>query len=402
MKNPPHLPQRQLILGIAALLLGLNLVAAQCAGPTPPMPPLPPTPATSPLQIAILSPTSGELATFGRSLRNGVQLALDQWNQHGGANSTRLEARLYPTDCSYASAQQALQQAQADGIQLAIGPLCTEAALGAAVKADTAQMLLISPTATHPLVTVSAEGQTRKTVFATAVMSAWQGAASAQFARQQLRANAAALLFNPQDHYFSALADAFSRAFTAHGATIAYRADVGPATLNFTDHITASRQAGAQFIYLPTTAATASTAAAQLQQLAQTGQVTGLLLLGSDTWDTPQLEASTAAASYIPTQFTLLQPDQSVQAWATLYKATYAMAPDTLAALGFDAANVLAQALNQAPDATPAQVAATLETITARGLTGPYRFDAGHTPLKPIPFLKVEQGQFTFAGLVTP
>lgn len=399
MNNRPRSPHRQLIFSIAMLLLGLSLMAAQCGGSTPPLP----TPLVNqPLPIAILAPASGELATFGRSLRNGVQLALDQWNQRGGVRNMRLEGRLYPTDCTFNSAQQALQKAQADGIQLVIGPLCTEAALGAAVQADAAQLLLITPTATHPLVTVTPQGQTRKTVFSAAMMPAWQAAASARFARQQLKADTAVLLFNSQDHYFASLAQNFNRTFTNSGGIIAYSAEIGSAPLDFSRHMSASRQAGAQFIYLPTTAATAGVAAAQLSQLSQTGQVTGLSLLGSDTWDSPQLEASTAATSYIPTHFTLLQPADSVQTWGALYKATYAVAPDTLAALGFDAANLLAQALNQSPDASPAQVAATLENIEAQGLTGPFRFDAQHTPLKPVPFLKIEQGQVSFAGLITP
>ncbi len=398
MNKPPRFPSRQLILSLVWLVLCVNLMAAHCAGP---MPPLPAPPAGESLQIAVLSPTSGEMATFGRSLRNGIQLALDQWNQRGGARGARLEARLYPTDCTYNSGQQALRQAQADGIQLVIGPLCTEAALAAAVQADAAQLLLIAPTATHPLVTVSPQGQTRPTVFSTAMAPAWQGAAAARFARQQLQADTAALLTNSQDHYFAELARAFGQTFTATGGTIPYSAEVGPAPLDFSSHITASRQAGAQLIYLPATASAASTAATQLSQLAAGGPAAGLSLLGNDTWDAA-VPVADGAEIYAPVHFTLLQPDESLQAWAELYRATYASTPDTLAALGFDAANLLAQALNQTADASPAQVAATLEKIEARGLGGPFRFDAQHTPQKPVPFIKTGQGERVFAGLVMP
>src|SRR6185295_7210124 len=74
-------------------------------------PALPP-PVTGPtLRIALISTTAGELATFGRTLRNGIMLAFDEWNSRGGVLGQKVEGIVYDADCTFGAAQRAAQQA---------------------------------------------------------------------------------------------------------------------------------------------------------------------------------------------------------------------------------------------------------------------------------------------------
>ncbi len=154
------------------IVVSILLLAAQCQSSFNSPLPLPTPPSGTTIRIALLSPTTGELNTFGRLLRNGSIMAFDEWNERGGLLHHRIEWVIYDTRCQFDSARQTTEQVVADGFNLMIGPLCTESAIAAAIVAEQAGVLLISPTATHPLVTVDRQGHTRATVFR--VAETWQ------------------------------------------------------------------------------------------------------------------------------------------------------------------------------------------------------------------------------------
>ena len=243
--------------------LSLLLLASQCnAPPTPPLPATPPGPV---IQVALLTPTEGELATFGRMMRNGITMAIEEWNSQGGVLGNRVEWITYETGCEFETAEQATRQVIEDGVDFIIGPLCSEAAIAAAEKAEVARILMISPTATHPLVTVDSQGHTRPTVFRASHAYPAQGQAAARFATDTLKASKAALFTNPSDNYARALADAFAQQFGQQGGEIVYRANYSPGDLDFTEHLMAIRNSGAEIVYLPVPVQIVNQVAGQLK-----------------------------------------------------------------------------------------------------------------------------------------
>ena len=368
-------------------ILTLCLLAAQCN--TPPAPPLPDSAPTSIIRIALLFPASGEMATLGRTMRNGSVLAFDRWNDQGGILGHRLEGVVYDTDCRFETAAQAARQAIDDGLDFMIGPLCSEAALAAAQVAESNGALLVAPTATHPLVTVNSRGQTRPTVFRAGHAYSAQGRAAARFAGETLGANKAALFSAPGDDYSAGLADAFAQQFVAQGGEIVYRAAFTQDDADCTGSLPAIAGSGAEVIYLPASAAAVNRVAGQLNapdgSSAALPTGTGPILLGSDSWESTQLDLSTVTGSYFTTHFAPADPRPAVQSWAGVYKSTYAVEPNTVAALGYDAAMLLAGAIQQSGTFEPADVAKALEQGTFDGVTGQIRFDNQHNPVKPVP-----------------
>jgi branched-chain amino acid transport system substrate-binding protein len=333
--------------------------------------------------VGLLSPTSGELSTFGRQLNNGISLAFDRWNDSGGVNGRRITWQVYNTDCTYQAGQQATQQAIAEGIKFLIGPLCSEAALGAAEVAEAQQVVLIAPTATHPLVTVAGSGQTRQTVFRVSYAFPQQGLVAARFARETLALNQAALLTHPGDDYATLTHELFAQTFAMTGGQIVYKEAYPSNEAELSLKVTAMVEAGAALIYSAGPAENVNQLAAQIERLGLSQQI---ILLGSDRWSekNPDLPLTT----YATRQVFLAEDNPIAQEWAKTYRATYALAPSTLAVLGYDAADLLGQALQQAGDFEPLHVAAALEQNQFDVLTGPLRFDARHNPLKPMPVVK--------------
>ena len=382
----------------------LIVLASQCNAP--PGPPLPSTPMGPIIRIALLSPDAGELATFGRKMRNGSIMAFDEWNEQGGLRGHRIEWTIYDTNCEFETARQATQQAIDDGLKFMIGPVCSEAAIGAATVAESAQVLMISPTATHPLVTVDGQGKTRPTIFRMSYVSSGQAKAVAHFARNNLKLNKAAILFNHRDDYATALAETFARQFTAQGGEIVYQNSYIPDDSDLVDKLNAISQMGAEVIYLPADAATVNQVAHRLNELglskSSTESETGLILLGSDSWESSELDLAATTGSYFPTHFIVTDERPLLQTWAEAYKATYAIEPDTLAALGYEAATILAVAIERASTFEPVAVAKALEQGNFEGITSQITFDDQHNPIKSTPIVYIDQERFVFSTFISP
>ena len=382
--------------------LGASLIlAAQCSSQLPPnpTPPLPPPISGPTITIALLSPSSGEMGTFGRLMRNGAIMAFDQYNAKGGLLDHPIEWRVYDTQCEFEAAQQAARQAVEDGLTFFIGPLCSEAAIGAAAVAQAHQILMISPTATHPAVTIDGQGRTRSMVFRASYVSEWQGQAAARFARNKLIANKAALLSDPADDYAAAISQAFVQTFTTEGGSIVYEGSYQSGQDDLNDMLAAIGQAEAEVIYLPAPADVTGRIAQRLNNLESLSTIP---LLGSDRWDSDQLDVEAISGAYFTTHFLTTNETPSVRSWIQTYKAAYAVEPDTLAALGYDAANLLLSATERAGAFEPEAIAQTLRQGSFSGVTGPITFDPQHNPQKPVPVARIDQQRKDFFTIILP
>ena len=364
----------------------LLAVAAQCGAP---MPPLPEKSQESITTIAILSPTEGELASFGQMFRNGISMAFDAHNQRRSADDQRFDWRTYNTDCTFQSGKQTTQQAIDDGAKFIIGPICSEAAIAAATIAEANDVLLIAPAATNPLVTVNSRGDARPTVFRTAYIADLQGQAAAQFATGTLGADTAAIIIKGGDSYSAELTDAFIPQFTTAGGQVVYQNTFIPGVTDSANLLIEMVDSGAELIYLPVDTSIANQIGSQFSKLNDSSKRP--VIIGSDTWALGELDATALTGSYYPVHFTWLNEEPAVQEWATAYKSRFAVEPNSLAALGFDAANILADAITQSDELEPTSVSKIIANGAFNGVTGPITFDARNNPVKPVPFLSVGQ-----------
>ncbi|MCX7038791.1 MAG: ABC transporter substrate-binding protein, partial [Spirochaetes bacterium] len=79
-----------------------------------------------------------------------------------------------------------------------------------------------------------------------------------------------------------------------------------------------------------------------------------------------------------------------------------AKVPDALAALAYDATNILIQAIKDAGADDTAKVKVALEKMTFNGVSGKIAFDAQHNPVKSAAILTVKDGKVRFKANVAP
>ena len=92
-----------------------------------------------------------------------------------------------------------------------------------------------------------------------------------------------------------------------------------------------------------------------------------------------------------------------MQEFIRKYKAKHNVVPDGLAALGYDAARILFQAMEKAPSLTGKELAAALAaTKDFDGVTGKITIDKNRNAVKPAVMLEMKKGEPTFVSSVEP
>ena len=155
--------------------------------------------------------------------------------------------------------------------------------------------------------------------------------------------------------------------------------------------------------------------------LAATGDYTGAALIcqqarvlginlpifGGDGWEAPQLlelDGTAVEGTYYSTHYSAESPAPAVQAFIKQFRARYGgEIPDTVAALGYDAMMLLADAMQRAGTTDGPRVRDALAaTKDFPGVTGRTTIDAQRNTSKPASILTVKDGRVQFVSAVIP
>jgi len=129
-------------------------------------------------------------------------------------------------------------------------------------------------------------------------------------------------------------------------------------------------------------------------------------LLGGDGWVSQQLwylGGSALNGSYITSQYAVDNPVPANKEFVARYKAHYeGLEPDALAALGYDALKLLADALERAGTTNgPALREALAETKSFEGVTGRITMDENRNASRAV-ILKLQNGKFAYCEIALP
>jgi branched-chain amino acid transport system substrate-binding protein len=130
--NPTQLKAAAVALALLALLL------TGCEGE--------PDPSKQPLRLGVIVEATGPYASLGVAGRNGMQLAVEQANANGGINGRQVEL-LYRNDVSSAEAmQQGMRDLIAANVEVILGPMTSKTAMQLIPAANDAGIVLMGGT----------------------------------------------------------------------------------------------------------------------------------------------------------------------------------------------------------------------------------------------------------------
>lgn len=290
-----------------------------------------------------------------------------------------------------------------DKVGFIIGEVCSKASIPISDYANSKKVIEMSPTSTATGVTVDQNGKVKDYIFRACFIDPFQGKVAAKFALGTLKAQTAFIMLDQSNDYVKGLAEAFEQAYTAAGGKVVGKENYTSKDTDFSTILAKVADAKPGLVYLPDYYNIVNLVTKQAKEKGITAP-----FMGGDGWDSPDLDTKAADGGYYTNHYS---PDDTrpevvnfVKAYGVKYKDDKGqpMTPDALAALAYDAGNLLFTAIKDAGSTDTTKVRDTLTTISFNGISGKITYDASHNPVKSATILHVTGGKVVFDSVVNP
>jgi branched-chain amino acid transport system substrate-binding protein len=238
-------------------------------------------------------------------------------------------------------------------------------------------------------------------VFRVCFLDPFQGWVEAKFARENLKAQKAAILYDQTQAYSKGLKDFFKKSFEEMGGTITTEQAYSGGDQDFSAQLTTIRQTNPDLLLVPGYYTDAGNIAIQVRKLGIT-----VPMLGGDGWDSAQLAAigkDAIEGSYFSNHYSFQEKRPEVQNFVDKYKADYGEIPTGLAALGYDAAGLLFDAMTRSASLDGKTLAATIAATKGfKGVTGVISMDANRDAKKSAVVVQMKGGVPVYVATFEP
>ena len=341
----------------------------------------------TPVKIGFL--VSGDRTTYP----NGAKIAVDEVNERGGllGRSVELVTRINIEEAA-AAAQAAETMILTDEVVALIGPNRSSHAIEVGAVAQRHGVPMITTAATNPAVTAAGD-----LVFMAAFTDQFQGRVMAQFAKETLGVNAAAVLTQRGEVYTEGIAEFFTAHFSGFGGEIVAAEFYESGATDFAVQLTRIAAAAPEAVFLsglPPEVALVTKQARALPLQNTAGEPT--LFLGADVWDNPTLldnEEAAVDGSFFSSHFSPDTDEPSARVFIDTYQALYGIAPTGGDAVSYDAVRLLLEAAERAgsldADAIRRQLLATEQYAGATRIAG---YNENRHPTKSAVIMTIENG----------
>lgn len=341
---------------------------------------------------------TGSEATFGQSTHNGIMMAMDEVNAGGGVIGKKIKVLTEDDQSKAEEAANAVQKLISQmNVVAVLGEVASSNSLAAAPICQQNKVPMITPSSTNPSVTEKGDY-----IFRLCFLDSYQGESMANFISKQLGMKNAALLIDVKSDYSTGLASFFKAQFLKNGGRIVAEQSYAKGDNDFRSQLTKIRGANPQVIFVPGYYNDIGQIAIQARDLGMKQP-----LAGGDGWESPKLieiggkalEGCFYSNHYFPGD-----PSPTVQQFVQKYKDRNGQTPDALAALAYDTALVLADAIKRAGNTEgPALRDAIAATKGFPGVTGLITFGPDRNPVgKKLVIVEVKGGQLTLKASVDP
>ena len=341
---------------------------------------------------------TGKEAAFGQSSHKGTLLAIEEINKNGGVLGKQLDLITEDTRSTQGESASAVRKLiSKDNVIAVLGEVASMRSLEAGPICQASKIPMISPSSTNPKVT-----ETGDYIFRVCFTDEFQGQILAKFGREKLKLNNVAVLSDAVSAYSQGLANYFIDHFTKMGGQISVQQKFNGGDKDFRAQLTAIKGANPDGIFVPGYYTDVGLIVAQARQLGINTPI-----FGGDGWEAPQLYQIGGDAlknTYYTTHFYYESEEPKVQEFVKNYKARWGgEVPDAMAALGYDSAYVLVDAIKRAGTTESAKLRdAIAATRDFEGVTGKTTIDAERNASKPAVILTLEGQSFKLLETVTP
>lgn len=347
---------------------------------------------------------TGGSASYGISSKNAIELAFKEINEKGGINGKQLELVVADNKSEAAEATNAMQKlVSQDNVVAVIGPNLSSSVIAASAINNSAKVLDIAPMATNPYVTVDqASGKTKDFNYRTCFIDPFQGTVMAKFATAELGVGNAAVLIDNSSDYAKGLAQFFKENFVKEGGAVTAEESYLQKDTDFKATLTKIKATNPDFLYVPGYYQEVGLIVKQARELGM-----NMPIAGDDGCDSAKMPEIAGAAALNNTYFSsLYSPEDSSDInknFVAAYEKAYGQKPDVFAALSYDSALLVAEAIKNAGSTEPAKISEAMAKINGfSGVSGSVTFDDKHNPVKSAVILEYKDGAQSLKTKINP
>jgi branched-chain amino acid transport system substrate-binding protein len=344
------------------------------------------------INIGGLAPLTGEVSLYGINVNNGVKIAVEEINAAGGLLGKQINYIVYDEKGDATEAVNAYNKLVSnDKIVALIGDVTSTPTLAVAQQAVLDNMPMITASGTAEDITAVGPN-----VFRACFIDPYQGELMASYSFNRLGAKKAAILYDTSSDYSVGLKDAFVAEAGRIGLEIVANEGYAGGDIDFKTQLTKIVSSGAEVLFLPEYYEAVALIAPQAREVGFTGA-----LLGADGWDSvvESIDAGNLPSiegSYFCAHASLKSTDPEFVSFVEKYQQKYGQMPNMFAALGYDAAMIMFDAIERAGSTDSDAIIAALVDTDYTGITGHVTFDENRNPVKSAAIMAIENGDYAF------
>jgi branched-chain amino acid transport system substrate-binding protein len=361
-----------------------------------------PAPAGGEALIGANLELSGESAPWGEDSRNGIILATEEINARP-EQKIKLKFVFEDNKSEPAGSKNAMKKlVTQDNVLAVIGAVGSNRTIAASDVAMEEKVPLMTHASTNVTITKKGEYVSR-----ICFHDDFQGSVMAKFARNSLKAQTAVIMVSKGNAYSEGLSASFRKTFTDGGGKILEELAYQKGTQDFKTHVTTLKNLNPNVVWLP---GYFNEAGLIVKQAREAGfQVP---FLGGDGWDDKELFRLAGPAikgNFVCNHFDPGDPDPTVQQFVEKYSNRFKKKdgekniPGAMAALGYDAAYAMADAVSRAKELKPPAVKDAINTIKGvKGVCGVINMGPDREVIKSAVVLETSETEFKYKETIKP
>jgi len=350
------------------------------------------------IKIGVIAPLTGDVAVYGNAVNDAVKLYTDKVNAEGGIDGKQIELVVYDDKGDATEAVNAYNKlVSSDQVLAIIGDVTSTPTIAVAQASVADNIPIITGTATHLDVTSFGTN-----MFRACFIDDLQARTMANLAVAQ-GVTKAAVIYNASDSYSTGLRDSFKTYCDSLGVEVVADEAYAKGDVDFNAQLTNIAAANPEVIFIPEYYNTFYLIASQARAMGITATFYGVD--GTDgVLEIDGADISVFDGIYFSNHYTTDDPSEVVQNFITDYKEAYGQTPNALAALGYDAAMILFDAIKRAGVYEPSaenwqSIIDALYQTDMQCVTGHITYDEGNgTPNKSTKVITIENGVYGFYG----
>ena len=344
-----------------------------------------------------------DTTAYTTSLREGVEMAMQEWNAKGGLLGRQIELLVENDQCDPGAAEAAAKKLISEqGVKFLIGEVCDWAALPVTELANKQGVIQFVLADHDPALTIGQDGKVKQNIFHAVYMDTVHGQAMAKFAYEH-GYKTAFVISDPNNAYNAAPAEAFVDAFQKLGGKIVGQESYSLDQPDFPSILAKVKNSAAEVLFMPDWGPNILQAKEQMKQMGVTA--TFMCTAGCGP---AEADLATMEGAYYINHFYADDPNPVFQDWVQKYGAANndangkPKAPDFYSTVGYYVATMLFNAIQAAGSDDTAKIKDLIAQGSFDTVFGKIAFDPNHNALMDVTVMGVKDGKEVFIESIAP